>query len=138
RDMDYLGRDMKRDLPRLGQPQMSGTIFVESPLLSQNTFWDRRALREATPVARFGNLFVYDGTFFSPADAAVALYSYGIEKLYAEKPDLPVAEESFRKSVEIDPTAFFVDIELGNVLLKRGARVEALRAYSDALKYAPE
>jgi hypothetical protein len=38
----------------------------------------------------------------------------------------------------MDPTAFFVHIELGNLLLKRGAREEALRAYSDALKYAPE
>jgi hypothetical protein len=59
RDMEYLGRDMERDLPRLSQPEMSGTIFAESNLLSPNAFWDRRALREATPVVRFGNLFVY-------------------------------------------------------------------------------
>jgi hypothetical protein len=138
RDMEYLGRDIERDLPRLSQPQMSGTVFVESNFLSPNTFWDRRALREATPVARFGNLFVYHGTFFSPGDAAAALYFHGIEKVYAEKPELFVAEQSFRKSLEMDPTAFFVDIELGNLLLKNGAREQALRAYSDALKYAPE
>jgi hypothetical protein len=138
RDMEYLGRDMERDLPRLSQPEMSGTVFVESNFLSPNTFWDRRALREATPVARFGNLFVYHGTFFSPADAAAALYDHGIEKLYAEKPDPALAEQSFRKSLRIDPSAFFVNIELGNLLLKRGAREEALRAYSDALKYAPD
>jgi hypothetical protein len=138
RDMEYLGSDMERDLPRLSEPEMSGTVFVESGFLSPNNFWDRRALREATPVARFGNLFVYRGTFFSPADAAGALYGNGIEKLYAEKPDLAVAEQSFRKSLGIDPSAFFVNIELGNLLLKRGARDEALRAYSDALKYAPD
>jgi len=138
RDIDFLGRDMKRDLPRLGQPEMSGTIFVDSILLSPNAFWDRRTLREAKPVARFGNLFVYHGTFFSPADAAAALYFHGIAKVYSEKPDLVVAEESFRKSLEMDSTAFFVDIELGNVLLKRGARDEALRAYKEALKNAPE
>jgi hypothetical protein len=138
RFMEYLGSDLERDLPRLSEPETSGTVFVESGFLSPNPFWDRRALREATPVARFGNLFVYHGTFSSPADAAAALYGNGIEKLYAEKPDLAVAEESFRESLGIDPSAFFVNIELGNLLLKRGARQEALRAYSDALKYAPE
>ena len=45
---------------------------------------------------------------------------------------------AFQQSAEMDPTAFFVHIELGNLLLKRGARELALRAYSDALKYAPE
>ncbi len=138
RDMEYLGRDMERDLPQLSEPEMSGTVFVESNFLSPNAFWDRRVLREATPAARFGNLFVYHGTFFSPGDAAAALYSHGIEKLYEEKPDLSVAEQCFHKSLEIDPTAYFADIELGNVLLTRGAREEALRAYSDALKYAPD
>jgi predicted Zn-dependent protease len=38
----------------------------------------------------------------------------------------------------LDPAAFLVDIELGNLLLKRGAPEQALRAYSDALKHAPE
>jgi hypothetical protein len=138
RDMEYLGRDMKRDLPRLSQPEMFGTVFVESGFLSPNAFWDRRGLREATPVARFGNLFVYRGTFFSPADAAAALYFHGIAKVYASSPDLVEAERAFRQSLELDPAAFFVNIELGNLLLKRGARDEALRAYSDALKYAPD
>lgn len=138
RDMEYLGRDMQRDLPRLSEPEMSGTVFVESNFLSPNAFWDRRALREATPVAQFGNLFVYRGTFFSPADAAAALYNHGIEKLYAEKPDLAVAEQSFRKCLEMDPAGFFANIELGNLLLKRGAQDQALRAYEDALKHAPE
>jgi hypothetical protein len=38
----------------------------------------------------------------------------------------------------MDTVAFFVDIELGNLLLRNGAREQALRAYSDALEYAPE
>jgi hypothetical protein len=58
RDIEYLGRDMERDLKQLSEPEISGTIFVRSAFLSPNIFWDRRALREATPVARFGNLFV--------------------------------------------------------------------------------
>jgi hypothetical protein len=138
RDVEYLGRDMERDLPRLIQPERSGTIFIGSSFLSPNTFWDRHAFREATPVARLGNLFVYHGTFPSPADAAAALYFHGIETVYADKPNLVAAEQAFRQSAEMDPAAFFVNIELGNLLLKRGARQEALQAYSDALKYAPQ
>ena len=35
------------------------------------------------------------------------------------------------------PSAFFAHIELGNLLLKRGAREDALRGYSEALQHAP-
>jgi hypothetical protein len=136
RDVEYLGRDMQRDLKRLSQPERSGTIFIRSSFLSPNTFWDRRVFREATPAARFGNLFVYQGTFLSPGDAAAALYFHGIDELYSDKPDDVAAEKAFQQSTEMDPSAFFVYIELGNLLLKRGAREGALRAYSDALKYA--
>lgn len=76
--------------------------------------------------------------YFNDEGVDLALYFHGIAKLYAEKPDLSAAEQAFRKSLELDSAAFFVNIELGNVLLKRGAREGALRAYSDALKYAPE
>jgi tetratricopeptide (TPR) repeat protein len=143
RDVDYLGRDRQRDLRRLSQPERSGTTFVRSSFLAPNTFWDRRAFREAVPAARFGNLFVYQGTFLSPADAAAAfartpLYFNGIEKLYTDKPEEAAAEKAFQQSAEMDPTAFFVHIELGNLRLKRGTREGALQAYSDALKYAPD
>jgi len=40
------------------------------------------------------------------------------------------------RSVELDPTAYFVYIQLGNLYLKRGDQERALRAYSDALKFA--
>jgi len=138
RDVEYFGRDMERDLKRLSQPEISGTIFVRSGFLSPKPFWDRRVLREATPLARFGNLFVYRGTYPSPAGAAAALYFHGIEELYADKPDEGAAEKALQQSAQIDPSAFFVNIELGNLRLKHGRRKEALQAYSDALKYAPE
>jgi hypothetical protein len=44
----------------------------------------------------------------------------------------------FQQSTDLDPTAFFVHIELGNLLPKRAARQEALREYVAALKYAPQ
>ena len=56
---------------------------------------------------------------------------------HAEKPDLEAAEQFLRQSATLDPTAFFVNIELGNVCLKRGSREDALRAYTTALQFAP-
>jgi hypothetical protein len=138
RDVDYLGRDKKRDLQALSQAEKSGTFFAGPLALIPSPFWDRRALRAATPVTRFGNLFVYQGTFNIPADAAAFFYFDGIEKLYAGQPDLAAAEKDFQQSVQFDPTAFFVHIELANLLLKRGARDEALQEYSQSLKYAPQ
>jgi tetratricopeptide (TPR) repeat protein len=138
RDVDYLGRDKKRDLQALSQAEKSGTFFAGPLALIPSPFWDRRALRAATPVTRFGNLFIYQGTFNIPADAAAFFYFDGIEKLYAGQPDLAAAEKDFQQSVQFDPTAFFVHIELANLLLKRGARDEALQEYSQSLKYAPQ
>jgi hypothetical protein len=138
RDVEFLGRDMQRDLARISRPERSGTLFVGSTGLFRSPIWDLPALRNATPVARLGNVFVYRGTFHLPGLAAGALYWRGVEKLYADKPDEVAAEQLFQKSVETDSSAYFVHIELGNVRLKRGAREEALREYSDALKYAPE
>ena len=137
RGVDYLGRDEKRDLQVLSQAERTGTFFAGPIPLIPGLFWDHPALRTATPVARFGNLFVYQGTFNIPADAAAFFYFDGIKKLYADQPDLAGAEKDFQQSVQFDPTAFFVHIELANLLLKRGARDEALQEYSQSLKYAP-
>lgn len=138
REVEYLGRDKERDMERLSQPDRSGAILASPLPPVQGPFWKLTALRETQPVARFGNLSVYQGTFHLPGLAASDLYWEGIQKLYAEKSDPAAAEKFFQKSVELDPTACFVHIELGNLLLKRGAREEALHAYSAALKYAPD
>jgi hypothetical protein len=138
RGVDYFGRDEQRDQARIELPERCGTIFISSRFLTRAGFWDRKALREATPATRFGNVFVYKGTYFLPGQAAAALYFRGEEKLYAEKPDEAEAERAFRRSVELDPTAFFVHIELANLYLKHSTREEALREYSSALQYAPD
>jgi tetratricopeptide (TPR) repeat protein len=137
RDMEYLGRDRKRDRDTLIQPVRSGTIFVGVDYLIPTAYWDHPALRAATPVARFGNLFIYQGTFQLPANPAGFLYFEALEKLYAAKPDVAAAEADLQQSVALDPAAFFAHIELANLLLKRGARDEALREYLQALQYAP-
>lgn len=57
--------------------------------------------------------------------------------MFAQKPDLAEAERLFRQSVKLDPVAYFVYIDLGNLALARGAREEALTQYQTAVSYAP-
>ncbi|MGB7750636.1 MAG: hypothetical protein WCF88_03720, partial [Candidatus Acidiferrales bacterium] len=83
RNVEFLGRDRKRDRNTIIQPDRSGTIFVGTAYLIPTAFWDRPVLRAATPVARFGNLFIYQGTFHLPANPAGFLYFEALEKLYA-------------------------------------------------------
>ena len=138
RGVDCFGNDKKRDSALEALPQRSGTIFAGSHDLIPYLHWDLTTLRQATPLTRRGNLFIYDGTFKLPGLAANTLYWRGIEKLYGEKPDYAEAEKAFFGSVELDHTAYFTQIQLANLYLRRGARDEALHSYSEALKYAPQ
>jgi hypothetical protein len=137
RGIDCVGGDPKRDEVRLNSPTLSGTFIMSTWTLSKRLWWDSPQLRAATPVARFGNAIVFRGTFALPGEQAPTKYFLADLKLYAEKPDLEAAERLLRQSAAIDPTAFFVNIELGNVCLKRGLREDALRAYTSALAKAP-
>jgi hypothetical protein len=115
RGIDCFGSDKKRDPPLIELPERSGTIFIAPNVFSPRSYWDRAALREATPVKRLGNLSIFRGTFHLPGQAAAALYDRGLSKIYGEKPDDAETEKAFRRSVELDPTAYFVHIELGNL-----------------------
>jgi len=138
RGIDCFGSDKVHDRALEALPERSGTIFVTPNFLLRTSYWDRRALREAQPTRRFGNLFIYQGIFYLPGEAAAALYYHGIDYTFGEKPDEAAAEKAFLRSVELDPSAYFVYIQLGNLYLKRGSREQCLHAYSDALKYAPD
>jgi tetratricopeptide (TPR) repeat protein len=129
--LDWLGRDPKRDEIRL---IFSGTVLINARFLGTWPFWDSSSLRDTAPSARFGNLLVFRGTCACGAILAPASYGDAVSKIYAEKPDLEEAERLLRQSLALDPSPFFVHIELGNVCLKRGSRDCALRAYSEALQ----
>jgi len=137
RGVDWVGHDPSRDQPRMLSPVFSGTILEDATFLGRGLWWDDAELRAATPVARFGNLFVFRGTFHLPGKASLALYVAGLKNLYAAKPNLQGAELMFRQSAELDANAFFVNIELGNVRLRLGSRDQALNAYAAALQHAP-
>jgi Dolichyl-phosphate-mannose-protein mannosyltransferase len=138
RGIDCLGNDEKRDAALVQLTDRSGTIFGGPSDFIRSSYWDAAALRESKPAKRFGNLYIFKGTFHLPGEAASDFYWKGINKLYGEKPDDVEAEKAFRRSVELDPRAYFVQIELGNIYLKRQSRDESVRWYSDALRYAPQ
>lgn len=138
RGIDWLGLDMQRDQARLTSRIFQGVVIIDGKFMDQRLWWNADSLRSAQPVARFGNVFVYRGTFDMSGSAARNLYFSGIGKEYARQPDFKAAEELLNESVQADPSAFFAYIELGNLALRRGAREEALRAYTNALNRAPE
>ncbi len=120
RGLDWVGQDPKRDEARLTSPVWSGTILQDAKFMGKKLWWDDATLRAATPIARFGIFLVFRGTFALPGRQAAALYFAGIREIYlADTPNLELGERLLRESVEIDPTAFFANIELGNVCLRR-------------------
>jgi tetratricopeptide (TPR) repeat protein len=138
RRIDWLCQDPKRDQSKLEFPTFSGTVIVDARFLGRKPFWDIAALRSAAPAARFGNLMIFRGTCACGPLLASSLYQESLSEIFANKPDWTTAERLLRQSVALDLTAFFVNIELGNVYLRQGGRRDdALRAYSDALNYAP-
>ncbi len=138
RGIDCLGSEEKRDAALIELPDRAGTIFAGPSDFIPSRYWDTAALRDAKPAARLGNLFIFQGTFYLPGEAASDFYWRGINSVYGEKPNDAEAERAFRRSVELDPTAYFVHIELGNIYLKRRSRDECVRSYTAALKYAPD
>ncbi len=136
RNVDYLGRDEKRDEQDVSSvhrthPILTGTSFLKMPLFPVTPLISRE------PAARFGNFIVYRGPLEIPGEAAEDLYYHGVHKFYAEKPDEAGAERAWRRSLELAPTAFFIHIELGNLELKRGEREAALASYRAALRARP-
>ena len=138
RGIDWLGLDMQRDQARLNSHSFQGVVIIDGKFMDKRLWWNTDSLRAAQPVARVGNVFVYRGTFDMSGSAARNLYFTAIGKEYARQPDLKAAEELLNESVQADPSAYFVYIELGNLALKRGAREEALREYTNALNRAPD
>jgi tetratricopeptide (TPR) repeat protein len=117
--------------------EVSGWFFTEATSLAPHHRFDMPALREATPVARFGNLIIFHGTYHLPGYVAGSMYWRAKYLTYLQPPDPVKAEELFRRVIELEPHSYPVSIELGNCALKRQDVQGALVWYRKALEDAP-
>lgn len=116
----------------MNSEMISGTIFMGARRMK-----GRLAFRDATPIARFGNLFVFRGTFKFPEARTTSLTVRAMNKIYTAEPDIEGAIKLLSEAVAINPKKFSNAVELGNQYLKLGKREEALRAYQLAKENAP-
>jgi hypothetical protein len=109
---------------------VSGIFFVRSIAVFRNPRY--QAFREAAPVERIGNLLIYRGTFHLPWLRENQLIFRARRLLTAPKPELDKAEAQFREVLTINPKSFGALWQLGNLMLRRGQRDEAVRFYERA------
>jgi hypothetical protein len=119
--------DLEDPRPSAGN-RLSGTVIVAASALAPFPRLDLADLRRARPVARFGNLLVFRGTFHIPWRRAMACYAAGVKKLLLEK-DPRGAESLFAEAARLYPPLYPAAVELGNLRARRGARRQAIQAY---------
>jgi len=137
RGVDWVGHNPTRDQQMVLSPIRSGTTLADAKFLGRRLWWDAGSLRVAKPIARFGNLLVFRGNFNLPGKTSAALYDAALQKIFTEKAELQAAESMLKQAAALDPEAFFVNVELGNVRLRLGSRDGALSAYQAALQHVP-
>lgn len=115
----------------------TGTVIINSKWILPNPWADYSSLLNAKPVARLGNLLIYQGSFKLAAARAWRIYFRAVGNLYGDKPDFEKAERQFHEAATLAPNLLFAHIELGNLLARRDAREEAIQAYENALRYVP-
>ena len=140
RGLDWVGKDPERDDGKMSGETQTGTFIIGARAMAPTLDWDvGKSFRDATPVARFGNLFVFRGTFPNSAEAQAAILFYrAIEKIYSPEPDIESGIKLISESADLDPSHFFVWLEMGNQYLALGNRDEALRAYRRSYDLAPK
>jgi tetratricopeptide (TPR) repeat protein len=140
RGLDWVGKDPERDKAKMSGETRTGTFIMGSRPLAPTLFWDNGAIfRNVEPVRRFGNLFVYRGTFPASASTRAAFLFYdAIGKIYSPEHDVQGGIDLMLQSAEVDPSPFFVWLELGNQYLALGNREESLRTYKASLEHAPK
>ena len=130
-----MGNNQERDREKLDGDVHTGTFIMGATAIDDGPF------QEAVPIARFGNLFIFRGTYnlSTPKIKASGLYHRAVYRnVYTAEPNIEEAIKLLSESVALDPTTYFAALELGNQYLKIGNRVEALRAYRIAKENAPE
>jgi hypothetical protein len=116
---------------------VSGWFFIGADSIAPKNLYDLGALREGTPVARFGDLMIFHGSFHLPGYVALQMYFRARELTYLNPPDPVKAEALFHRVIELEPRSYTARIELGNYALKRQDIPAAVAWYRGALEDAP-
>ena len=116
---------------------VSGTFLVLATAVAPAMWSDYKALREAQPVDRMGNVLVYHGTFYLPNARADALFDRASRMLEQPKPDFPKIESLLTEGLALRPNDFTGWMMIGNLHLLRADREGALAAYQRARDVAP-
>lgn len=115
---------------------LSGVVFIGTREMSPRPSYDLEVFRRATPVARFGNLMVFEGQFQIPWLRAARLWSR-VDAAQAAG-DTDTVAKLLEEIATIYPEDIRASFELGNLLLEHGARERAKAAYERALEHTPE
>lgn len=116
-----------------------GTLIANARWLWPSHYFDDFAeIRATQPVERFGNLLVYRGAFHLPKQRSLRLTINAFEDLYSANPDKDKDERLLREAAALNPVAYGINLELGNLLAARGAREEAIHVYEMARQYVPK
>ncbi|MGE3467253.1 MAG: tetratricopeptide repeat protein, partial [Pyrinomonadaceae bacterium] len=130
--VDWISGSKEKDAGKWDGPMATGIFIIGANEIAPTFWWDKASFREAQPIARFGNLFVFEGTFDIRPLLAQGLQYRATFLVYGPEPDIDKAIGLLVESADLDPRAFFVSLERGNLYLKTGKRDEALAAYRTA------
>ena len=126
-----------RDGEFLPPATVSGTFIVLATAVAPAIWTDYKALRDAQPVDRIGNVLIYRGTYYLPNARADALLDRA-QRLFEEpKPELVKIESLLEEGLALRPTDFGGWMMLGNLNLLRGDREQAVVAYRKARDVTP-
>jgi hypothetical protein len=118
---------------QVGDGHITGWMVWRASSLPVNNWHEVESMRDIAPTARFGNVFLYHGTFYLPAVAAGTL-NWNAARLMEEKGgDRKLAERYLMRVVQLDPEAVSAWVELGNFALERHEKQAALEDYARAL-----
>ena len=116
---------------------VEGWFFLDASSVAPHRRFDLAALRSAEPVARFGNLMIFHGTFHLPGYIATKMYWRAQELMYVDPSDPDKAEKLLQQITEMEPRAYEVAIDLGNFDLGRNSIPGAVSWYQKALGESP-
>ena len=98
---------------------------------------DNKALREAQPADRIGNVLVYRGTYYLPNFRADALFDKAMRLFEEPQPDFQKIESLLAEGLSLRSNDFSGWLMYGNLHLLRGEREKAVADYQRARDNTP-